>query len=216
MTVVKICGITNKEDALASAQAGADLLGFVFYPPSPRSIDPARATRIIDTVTRAGYPARFVGVFVNEPEGHIREIAAHCHLHHVQLHGSEPPQLVSHLAQDGLSVIKAVRIGGDDSLLEMMRYSPSLYLLDSSVSGFLGGSGRRFDWKIAQRARDLGSFLLAGGLDPDNVAAAVRAVRPWGVDVSTGVESSPGQKDHDKIRQFIARAKEDDRRQYAQ
>jgi len=216
MTVVKICGITREEDALAAAQAGTDLLGFVFYPPSPRNIDPARARRIINAVTDAGYPVRFVGVFVNEPEGHIREIAARCHLHYVQLHGSEPPQLVSRLAQDGLSVIKAVRIGGDDSLLEMMRYSPSLYLLDSSVPGFLGGSGKRFDWKIAQRAKDHGSFLLAGGLNPDNVATAVRAVQPWGVDVSTGVESSPGQKDHDKIRQFIARAKEDDRRKHDQ
>lgn len=216
MTMVKICGITREEDALAAAKAGTDLLGFVFYPPSPRNIDPPRARRIISTVAHAGYPVRFVGVFVNESESNIKEIASLCRLDYVQLHGSEPPQLVSRLAQGGLSVIKALRIGGDDSLLEMTRYSPSLFLLDSSVPGSLGGSGKRFDWKIAKRAKERGSFLLAGGLTPKNVAAAVRTVQPWGVDVSTGVESSPGRKDHDKIRQFIARAKEDDRREDAQ
>ena len=216
MTMVKICGITREEDALAAAKAGVDLLGFVFYPPSPRNIDPPQARKIISTLVQAGYPVRFVGVFVNESENNIKEIASRCRLDYVQLHGSEPPQLVSRLAQDGLSVIKAVHIISNDSLIEMTRYTPSLYLLDSFVPGSLGGSGKGFNWKIAQRAKDRGSFLLAGGLTPKNVAAAVRTVQPWGVDVSTGVESSPGKKDHDKIRQFIARAKEDHRREDAQ
>jgi len=207
MTMVKICGITGEEDGLTAAEAGTDLLGFVFYPPSPRSIDPQRATRIISAVSRAGYAVQFVGVFVDERESYVQEVAARCNLDYVQLHGSEPPQLVARLAQNGLSVIKGVRIAGKESLRELERYSPHLYLLDSYLPGLPGGSGETFDWRVCLRAKHLGPFLLAGGLNPDNVAAAVRTVRPWGVDVSTGVESSPGHKDHAKMRRFIARAK---------
>ena len=207
MTMVKICGITREEDGLAAAQAGADLLGFVFYPPSPRNIGPQRAARIIAAVKRAGYATQFVGVFVNEDESRIQEIAARCHLDYVQLHGSEPPQFVARLAQNGLSVIKGVRVVDEGSLRKLARYSPHLYLLDSYRPGTPGGSGKAFDWQVAQQAKDLGPFLLAGGLDPDNVTVAVRTVKPWGVDVSTGVESSPGHKDHGKMRRFIARAK---------
>jgi len=207
MTMVKICGITGEEDGLTAAEAGADLLGFVFYPPSPRGIDPQRATRIISAVSRAGYAVQFVGVFVDERESYVQEVAARCNLDYVQLHGSEPPQLVARLAQNGLSVIKGVRIAGKESLRELERYSPHLYLLDSYLPGLPGGSGETFDWRVCLRAKHLRPFLLAGGLNPDNVAAAVRTVRPWGVDVSTGVESSPGHKDHAKMRRFIARAK---------
>jgi len=207
MTMVKICGITGEEDGLTAAEAGADLLGFVFYPPSLRGIDPQRATRIISAVSRAGYAVQFVGVFVDERESYVQEVAARCNLDYVQLHGSEPPQLVARLAQNGLSVIKGVRIAGKESLRELERYSPHLYLLDSYLPGLPGGSGETFDWRVCLRAKHLGPFLLAGGLNPDNVAAAVRTVRPWGVDVSTGVESSPGHKDHAKMRRFIARAK---------
>lgn len=207
MTMVKICGITAEEDGLAAAKAGADLLGFVFYPPSRRNIGPQQAARIISAVSRAGYAVQFVGVFVDERESYVQEIAARCHLDYIQLHGSEPPQLVARLAQSGLSVIKGVRIVDEDSLHELVRYSPQLYLLDSYIPGTPGGSGEAFDWRVALLAKDLGPFLLAGGLNPDNVAVAVRTVQPWGVDVSTGVESSPGHKDHAKMRRFIARAK---------
>lgn len=212
MTMVKICGITCVEDGLAAARAGADLLGFVFYPPSPRSIAPQRAMKIISAVSRAGYAVQSVGVFVDESVAHVQQITALCGLDHVQLHGSESPQLVARLARDGLSVIKAARIAGNESLRELRRYSPHFYLLDSYLPGTPGGSGATFDWRIASLAKDLGPFLLAGGLTPDNVATAVRAVRPWGVDVSTGVESSPGRKDHAKMRRFIAATKRYDRR----
>jgi len=207
MTMVKICGITAEQDGIAAAEAGADLLGFVFYPTSRRNIGPQQAARIISAVSRAGYPVQFVGVFVDERESYVQEIAARCHLDYVQLHGNEPPQLVARLAQHGLSVIKGMRVVDEESLREIARYSPHLYLLDSYIPGTPGGSGEAFDWRIALMAKDLGPFLLAGGLNPDNVAVAVRTVQPWGVDVSTGVESSPGHKDHAKMRRFIARAK---------
>jgi len=207
MTKVKICGITCVEDGLAAAEAGADLLGFVFYPHSPRFIDPQRAARIISTVSRAGHATQFVGVFVDRPASYVQQIASLCGLDYVQLHGSEPPRVVDHLVRQGVFVIKAARIAGSESLRELRRYAPSLYLLDSYIPGSPGGSGKAFDWQVARKAKDIGPFLLAGGLTPDNVAAAVRTVQPWGVDVSTGVERSPRHKDHTQVRRFIARAK---------
>ena len=204
MTRVKICGITNLKDALIAAEAGADLLGFVFYPPSSRYISPERARQIIRAVRRLSFSVRFVGVFVDEEPGVMRRIASGCELNYAQLHGIESPKLVTRLIQDGLSVIKAFRVRNGDFLTTITRYRPTAFLLDTYVPAHPGGTGQTFDWRLATQAKEYGPVILAGGLTPENVADAVHAVHPWGVDVSTGVESVSGHKDHDKLQRFIA------------
>jgi phosphoribosylanthranilate isomerase len=207
MTRVKICGLTNPEDALVAAEAGADLLGFIFYPPSPRSVTPERAGWVVEAVQRASLAVRFVGVFVDEEPGTVRQIAARCDLDYAQLHGTEPPEMVATLMDEGLSIIKAFRVRDGTSLAEIERYRATAYLLDTYVPGQPGGTGHTFDWELAVPARRHGPVVLAGGLTPDNVAQAVRMVHPWGVDVASGVEAAPGCKDHDRLRRFITAAK---------
>jgi phosphoribosylanthranilate isomerase len=204
VTQVKICGIANVEDGLAAAEAGAVLLGLIFYPPSPRSVAPSRACHIIEAVRRVFSAVRFVGVFVDEEPGSVRKIVTHCNLDYAQLHGSEPPEMVRALMDEELKIIKAFRVRDGTSLGEMERYRPTAYLLDAYVPGQPGGTGRTFDWKLAVRAKEYGPILLAGGLTPDNVAEAVCTVHPWSVDVASGVEVAPGRKDHGKLRRFVA------------
>lgn len=208
MTQVKICGITNLKDAFVAAEAGADLLGFVFYPPSPRYLDPARAEQIISAVRCASYPVRFVGVFVNEEPGTVRQIVSRCGLDYAQLHGEEPPEMITTLMEQGLGVIKAFRVRDGASLIEIERYQATAYLLDAYVPGQPGGTGRTFDWRLAVQAKEHGPVILAGGLTPDNVAEVVRTVHPWGVDVSSGIEAASGRKDHNKLQRFIAAVKD--------
>jgi len=210
VTQVKICGITNLKDALVAAEAGADLLGFVFYPPSPRYLDPARAEQIISAVRCASYPVRFVGVFVDEDPGTVREIMSCCGLDYAQLHGTEPPEMIATLVEQGVKVIKAFRVHDVTSLAELERYRATAYLLDTYVPAQPGGTGKTFDWRLAAQVKEYGPLLLAGGLTPDNVAESVHTVDPWGVDVSSGVESVPGRKDHDKLRRFITAVKDTD------
>ncbi|HIP96874.1 MAG TPA: phosphoribosylanthranilate isomerase [Anaerolineae bacterium] len=207
MTRVKICGITNVEDALATAEAGADLLGFLFYPPSPRAVTPEQTRRIVEAVRRAQFTVRFVGVFVDEEADAVQQIVACCGLDYAQLHGVESPGMVADLMGRGLKVIKAFRVRDGTTLTEIERYRATAYLLDAYVPGRQGGTGRTFDWNLAVQARQYGPIILAGGLTPDNVAGAVRTVRPWGVDVASGVEAVPGRKDPAKVRRFIACAK---------
>ncbi len=204
MTRVKICGITNLRDALIAAEAGADLLGFVFYPQSPRYISPEKARQINQAVHRLSFPVRFVGVFVDEELDVMRRIVSFCELDYAQLHGSESPKLVTRLIQDGLSVIKAFRVRNGNFLTTITRYRPTVFLLDTYVPAQPGGTGQTFDWRLATRAKEYGPVILAGGLTPENAAEAIHTVGPWGVDVSTGIESVPGQKDHDKLQRFIA------------
>jgi phosphoribosylanthranilate isomerase len=146
---------------------------------------------------------KFVGVFVDEDPEYVWQVATLCGLDYVQLHGQESPQLVAALRDRGLGVIKALRVRDASSLAGMERYQPDLFLLDTCVHGQMGGTGRTFDWTLAVRAKAHGPILLAGGLTPANVAEAVRTVRPWGVDVSSGVEARPGHKDPDKLRAFV-------------
>jgi phosphoribosylanthranilate isomerase len=207
VTRVKICGITNWADARVAVEAGADLLGYIFYPPSPRSVTAEQAGRVIEHVRKASSQARSVGVFVDEEINAMRWVAARCGLDALQLHGGEPPEAVEALMEDGLDVFKAFRVRDRACLAVMERYRPTAYLLDAYVPNQRGGTGQTFDWELALAVKALGPVLLAGGLTPGNVVQAVRAVRPWGVDTASGVEASPGRKDHDKVQRFIAAAK---------
>lgn len=196
---VKICGITSLEDARAAVTAGADALGFMFYTPSPRCVDADTAAAICRAlppwVTR-------VGVFVDAAEEFIREIVSRCGLGALQFHGQETPEFCRRFV---LPVVKAFRIRDPDSLAALPAYDTAAWLLDSFVSGQWGGTGATFNWDLAAAAAHLGRpVILAGGLTPENVAGALRRVRPYGVDVSSGVESAPSRKDAGKLQAFIA------------
>ena len=207
MIRVKICGITCPEDGLAAAGAGADLLGFVFHPPSPRYVDPTKAAVIINIVRHATPTVRFVGVFVNVELATLQRTVTHCGLDYAQLHGTESPAMTASLMERGVKVIKAFRIRDRASLAEIERYRATAYLLDGYAPDQPGGTGKAFDWDLALEAMRHGPILLAGGLTPENVLQAVQAVRPWGVDVATGVERAPGRKDYGKLQRFVAAAK---------
>jgi phosphoribosylanthranilate isomerase len=148
-----------------------------------------------------------VGVFVNERPEIVAQTLDFCGLDYAQLHGAETPETVSALMERGFGVIKAFRVRDEAVLAEIERYRATAYLLDTFVAGRSGGTGRTFDWNLAAQAVQYGPIVLAGGLTPDNVARAVRVARPWGVDVSSGVEARPGRKDPDKVHRFIATVK---------
>ena len=203
---IKICGITHCDDALAAVDAGADALGFVFHEASPRHVSIATAAEIIHQLPP--FVAK-VGVFVDATEETVQQVVAECGLDTVQLHGAESPAVCRRLS---VKVIKAFRVRGLESLIELPQYDTSAWLLDSYVPGQAGGTGARFKWDLALEAKKLGRpIILAGGLTPGNIALAVRQVRPFGVDVSTGVESEPGRKDVRKVQQFIEAARQADR-----
>lgn len=204
MTRVKICGITNQKDALIAVAAGADLLGFVFYPKSPRCVEPEQVKRITEAVRGASFSVCFVGVFVDEKPDRIHRIVSDCALEYVQLHGTERPEIVTGLMEKEIKVIKAFRIRDRASLVGIERYQATAYLLDAYVPGRPGGTGHSFDWKLAVAAKVHGPLILAGGLTPENVAEAVCTVRPWGVDVASGVEAAAGRKDAGKLQRLIA------------
>ena len=202
---VKICGLTNLDDARAAADAGADALGFIFYAGSPRYVTPAAAARII-----AQLPPFIskVGVFVDDSLDSIIEIASTSGIDTIQLHGSESPELCDALARESFKVIKAVRIKDQDSLKQLKNFRTSAFLLDSYVPGQLGGTGAKFNWDLAIQAATLGTpIILAGGLVAENIRDALSKVAPYAVDVSSGVESAPGKKDLEKVRAFIAAAR---------
>jgi phosphoribosylanthranilate isomerase len=201
MVKVKICGNTNLDDTMAAVQAGADAVGFVFYKKSPRAVEPKTAAEIISRLPPFVVP---VGVFVNEELGTVRRILEDCNIPLAQLHGDESPQYCAEL---GRSVIKAIRVRDRGDLERMTSYQVAGFVLDAFVEGVPGGTGVTIDWDLAGEAQVVGPIILAGGLTPDNVLEAVRQARPYGVDVSSGVEASPGKKDHAKIRAFIANAK---------
>ena len=188
--MIKICGITNREDALAAVDAGASALGFNFYAGSPRYVTPETAASIAEDL-----PVLKVGVFVDEAD--VTGIAARSRMDVAQLHGSESPSDVPH----GLRVWKAFRVTQDWDASILSGYSVEAVLLD----GPSPGTGNAFDWR---RASGIPNLILAGGLGPDNVAEAVRQVRPWGVDACSRLEREPGRKDHEKVRRFIKAAME--------
>ena len=200
---VKICGITNAPDGLAAAQAGADALGFVFYDQSPRSISVQQAGAIIRQLPPFLVK---VGVFVNAPEDLVYRAIAECGLNLLQFHGDEPPD---YCVQFGLMSMKAFRVRDAQSLQGLADYKTDAWLLDAYAPDKVGGTGQQFNWDLALETQKLGRpIFLAGGLTPENVAEAVRRVRPYAVDVSSGVETAPGKKDHAKVRAFIQAAKQ--------
>jgi phosphoribosylanthranilate isomerase len=200
--IVKICGITNLPDALQATEAGADALGFVFYAQSPRSITVQAAAPIAQALPP--FVVR-VGVFVDADEQLVYQAIADCHLNLLQFHGAESP---GYCRQFGLMSMKAFRVRDAESLSQMPAYQTDSWLLDAYSAGQPGGTGQRFNWDLAIEAQKLGRpIFLAGGLTPENVGEAVRRVRPYGVDVSSGVEAGPGRKDPQKVRAFIAAAK---------
>jgi|ERR1039458_6350182 phosphoribosylanthranilate isomerase len=204
-TRVKICGITNLADALAAIAAGADALGLNFYEKSPRHVSVKTAAEISKQIPPFIMRA---GVFVNADEDLVTRAIGECGLSLLQFHGDEPPEFC---AQFGLMSMKAFRIRDEKSLEELPKFQTDAYLLDAYSSDARGGTGEKFNWDLAIEAQKFGKpVFLAGGLTPENVADAVRTVRPFGVDVSSGVESSPGKKEHAKIRAFIAAVRKAD------
>lgn len=204
MTAVKICGLRRVEDAVVAAEAGATMLGFVFAS-SRRRIEPEAARETI-TAVRQVYPrVHMVGVFVNESPDIMNRIATLCDLDYLQLGGDEGPAIFAELQRPAIKTLHVGREDDAETLLARARAMPAPLLhLDTAHAGIRGGTGRTFDWSVIP-ALDR-PFLLAGGLDPENVSPAVAAVRPWGIDVSSGVESD-GEKDQAKIRAFIAAAR---------
>ena len=202
---VKICGITNRGDADAAVEYGADALGFIFYAASSRFIELKAAAEIIGALPP--FVAK-VGVFVDASLDEILRTTRACGIGVAQLHGNETPEFCNEVGASGLEVIKAFRVKDEASLAALETYRTQGVLLDSYVPGQLGGTGEVFNWNLALRAKEFGRpIILAGGLTPENVAQAVESVHPYGVDVSSGVEASPGKKDLQKVRAFIDSAK---------
>jgi phosphoribosylanthranilate isomerase len=199
---VKICGITNLPDATAAAEAGADALGFMFFDQSPRHILVEDAAQIIPQLPPFILK---VGVFVNPSEELVLRAIGECGLNMLQFHGDETPEFCT---QFGLMSMKAFRIRDAESLKALPNYPTDAWLLDAYSAKGLGGTGEKFNWDLAIEAKKLGRLVfLAGGLTPENVAEAVAKVQPFGVDVSSGVESAPGKKDPLKVRAFIKAAR---------
>ncbi len=199
-TRIKICGLTRIEDAQRAVDLGAAALGFNFYPPSPRYIEPEPARAII---RRLPPFVTALGVFADETDaGHVISLAREAGATAVQVHGPRFPALHELLSVFTLVVAVAVREGFKPE--ELRKIKPSAFLLDAFDPDRLGGTGRSFDWSVAREAKQYGPIILAGGLTPENVAQAVREVRPFAVDVASGVESAPGIKDPAKLRAFFA------------
>ncbi len=197
MARIKICGITNIEDALYAADLGVDALGFVFYSQSPRHIEPKKARKIIQQLPP--FLAK-VGVFVNETAARVNEIIELTGIDVVQLHGQEAPEYCQRFER---KVVKAFRIAPDFDPAQIEVYEVDAYLLDTYVRGIYGGTGEVFNWEIAKRAEQYGRIILAGGLNPGNIKEAICQVEPYGVDISSGVEIRPGEKDKRKLEQLV-------------
>jgi len=197
-TKVKICGLTSVADALAAAAAGADLIGLMFYEGSPRHITLAQAAEI----SRALPPFVLrVGVFVNPDAALVSRAIAECGLNLLQFHGDEPSDFCT---QFSIMSLKAIRVKDAASIAELGNYQTDGFLVDAYSKAGLGGTGERFNWELAEEAKKFGKpIFLAGGLTPENVAEAVQQVQPFAVDVSSGVESAPGQKDPARMKAFI-------------
>jgi phosphoribosylanthranilate isomerase len=209
MIRIKICGITNSADALAAVEAGANLVGFNFYEKSQRRVSSAEAAKI-----RAQLPKKVeaVGIFVNAPRAGVAELSKSLKLDAAQLHGDESPEDVKEIARS-VPVIKAFRVEADFRLETLEEFPDAFaYLFDAAHTDQYGGTGRTTDWDVARRAALGSRIILAGGLKVENVAAAVRIVHPYGVDVASGVESKPGEKDYGRLSEFIQEVRRGERK----
>ena len=209
MLRVKICGLTTPQDAAAAIEAGADALGFNFFPGSKRYLQPKSAVAWI-----ADFPPSVekVAILVNPSWEEAIAAATITGITALQLHGAETPSFCRQLMERGIRCAKAVPVSGSGSVANLPNFSTSRLLLDSVLGGEFGGSGRTFPWSVARdfvHARPELQVILAGGLTPENVGAAIATVRPFGVDVTSGVEAAPGRKDHGRMRDFIAAARAD-------
>jgi phosphoribosylanthranilate isomerase len=204
MVRVKVCGITTPNDARTAAAFGADAIGLVFAE-SPRKLSVEEAREIA-----AALPGGVlkVGVFVNEEPEEVLRIVREVGLDCAQLHGDEGPETVTVLREDGVKVIKALRVRGTDSLAEMDDYDADLFLLDAWSEKARGGTGERFDWGLAKSLYGRGNIVVSGGLGPENVREAVRLFEPYGVDASSSLEDAPGKKNKERVRRFVVAAKE--------
>ncbi len=203
--LIKICGITNKEDAWNAIDAGADALGFNFYPKSPRYLDPQVAIKLMEEI-----PPNVlrVGVFVNESEHLVRDLSQYLNLDYLQFHGDETPYYCEQFATP---YWKAFRLKDEKTLELMKKYHPAYFLLDAFVEGEFGGTGKIANWELAKQAKACGKIILAGGLNSENVVEAIKAVGPEGVDVASGVElfqSKNGKKDVEKMELFVQKVRE--------
>jgi len=201
MTLIKICGITNLDDALAAVQAGADALGFNFYKPSPRYITPQHAREVVEQLPES---VLTVGVFVNEESPDVvQSIASEAGIGALQLHGDETPTYCRDLAAD-YYVIKTFAVSDSFDVQTAKAYEVEAIMLDTKHNSLRGGTGRVFDWSIAQQAAStIPKLFLAGGLSPENIENAVETVRPFAVDACSALEDSPGKKNHDRMRVFV-------------
>jgi phosphoribosylanthranilate isomerase len=204
MTFIKICGITNLEDARAAVAAGADALGFNFYKPSPRYITPQDARAIIEDLPNS---VLTVGVFVNESLESLRNTANEAGLQALQLHGDESPDYCRELASDRY-IIKTLAVSGNIDFAITKAYEVEAIMLDTRDNTLRGGTGRAFDWTIAQRVSEwVPKLFLAGGLSPENIEEAIETVRPYAVDACSALEDSPGKKNHERMRAFVKKAR---------
>lgn len=216
MTNIKICGLTNLTDALVATEAGADLLGFILFPKSPRYVTPETIATIIPEVRKVNPAIKTVGVFVNETADRITTVLDQAGLDYAQLHGDETPEWFTSL--NG-RCYKALRpADAQEAATQAATFAPLSklaglhWMIDAYDPAAYGGTGKRADWQTAaQLAQQYPGLLLAGGLTPENVVQAIAVVQPWGVDVASGVEAEPGRKDHAKVREFVEQVKKIER-----
>lgn len=206
MTKIKICGITNKEDAIHAAGLGVDMLGFVFYKKSKRYVEPKVVRDIINELPPL---ISRVGVFVDESKERVREIAEDSDIDTLQFHGDEAPDYCLSF-KDDYKVIKAFRIEDRKDLKDINNYDVDFYLLDTKVSDSKGGTGKIFNWRVMEEFEFLKPVILSGGLGPKNISRAIKDIMPYGVDVSTGVEESPGKKDFELMKKFVENVRKAD------
>ena len=204
MTIIKICGIKTWKDARAAIEAGADFLGFNFYSKSVRFIEKEKCEEITNFLKKEFPQIKLVGVFVNSPVEEIKNILDVCSLDLAQLHGDETPEIFSRLAPRAFRAFRGI----PENFSGYERSEAPVMLIDAAVKGIYGGSGKTADWSAAEKLARKYPLLLAGGLTPENVAEAVRRVKPWGVDVASGVESAPGEKDAEKMSAFVKAVRE--------
>lgn len=203
MVLVKVCGITNPDDARVAAEAGADAVGLVFAP-SPRRVSVEAAGEIAAGLSENVLK---VGVFVDAAPEEVLSVAREVGLDYAQLHGDEGPQDVTDLRAGGLKVVKALRVRDAESLEDMERYGADLYLLDAYSEKARGGTGERFDWGLAKTLRERDNIVVSGGLNPENVREAIEFFEPYGVDASSSLEDRPGVKNGERVRRFVSAAK---------